>query len=251
MISESLNTHPLIFPDFNNSISPLRDTSVYAEIALKIFKKLELRDLCQAKLVCKEWKQLIKSSFLDEEEAYTQALKRAIQKKDVIKEAFCIEKLGDLYVKKETSETLLQAAGLYNYALRRSPYSENNIREKLANVEILLIKLCHGESSDCVLIAKHFEGNREILKKFRGEIEKKIQVLGSNPLSEEVRDLYKEIAQGMKDFFKILAKQGIDTLGAAPCEYAMIGFGSLAREEMTPYSDLEFGILIQEDSIVI
>jgi tetratricopeptide (TPR) repeat protein len=250
MISESLNTHPLRFPAFNNPISPLGDTPVYAEIALKIFKKLKLRDLCQAKLVCKEWKQLIKSSFLDEEEAYTQALKRAIQKKDVIKEAFCIEKLGDLYAKKETSETLLQAAGLYNYALHRSPCSENNIREKLANVEILLIKLCHGESLDCALIAKHFEGNREILKKFREDIEAKIQALGSDPSTGEVRKLYGEIAQQIKKFFRHIAIQVFDILGSAPCEYAMIGFGSLAREEMTPYSDLEFGILIQEDTSI-
>ncbi|KIC73024.1 hypothetical protein DB42_CM00010, partial [Neochlamydia sp. EPS4] len=52
----------------------------------------------------------------------------------------------------------------------------------------------------------------------------------------------------IKTFFEILVKQSVDALGAEPCEYAMIGFGSLAREEVTPYSDLEFGILIKEDN---
>ncbi|KIC76514.1 hypothetical protein DB41_FW00020, partial [Neochlamydia sp. TUME1] len=250
---ESLNTHPLIFPDFNkvenNSISPLRDTSAYAEIALKIFKKLKLLDLCQAKFVCKEWKQLIKSSFLDEEEAYTQALKRAIQNEDVIKEAFCIEKLGDLYAKKETSETLLQAAGLYNYALRRSSAGQQkSIKEELLKVEISLSKACKGEPVSIPKTKEQFEKNREVLKKFRDEIEEKIQALGLDPSPKEVRELYSEIAQHIKIFFKRLAIQVFDTLGPTPCEYAMIGFGSLAREEMTPYSDLEFGILMQEDT---
>ncbi|KIC73009.1 hypothetical protein DB42_CN00010 [Neochlamydia sp. EPS4] len=56
------------------------------------------------------------------------------------------------------------------------------------------------------------------------------------------------MTQQIKAFFEILVKQSVDTLGAEPCEYAMIGFGSLAREEVTPYSDLEFGILIKEDN---
>ncbi|WP_039384016.1 tetratricopeptide repeat protein [Neochlamydia sp. TUME1] len=246
---ESLNTHPLIFPAFNNSISPLGATSVYAEIALKIFKKLKLRDLCQAKLVCKEWKQLIKSSFLDEEEAYTQALKRAIQKEDVIKEAFCIEKLADLYVRKATSETLLQAAGLYNYALHNASLGQQAIiKEKLSKVEVLLSKACTGEPVDIPKIKKQFGNNREGLKKFREKIEEKIQALGSDPSPEEVRELFGELAQQIKAFFEIIVEQSVDTLGAEPCEYAMIGFGSLAREEVTPYSDLEFGILIKEDN---
>ncbi|MBS4167231.1 Uncharacterized protein NEOC65_002337 [Neochlamydia sp. AcF65] len=246
---ESLNTHPLIFPAFNNSISPLGDTSVYAEIALKIFKKLKLRDLCQAKLVCKEWKQLIKSSFLDEEEAYTQALKRAIQKEDPIQEGLYLERLGDLYVRKATSETLLQAAGLYNYALHNASLGEQAIiKERLSKVEILLSKACTGGPVDIPKIIKQFGNNREGLKKFREKIEEKIQALGSDPSPEEVRELYSEIAQQIKAFFEILVKQSVDILGAEPCEYAMIGFGSLAREEVTPYSDLEFGILIKEDN---
>ncbi|WP_213155721.1 tetratricopeptide repeat protein [Neochlamydia sp. AcF65] len=246
---ERLNTHPLIFPAFNNSISPLSDTSVYAEIALKIFKKLKLRDLCQAKLVCKEWKQLIKSSFLDEEEAYTQALKRAIQKEDPIQESLYIERLGDLYVRKATSETLLQAAGLYNYALHNASLGEQAIiKEKLSKVEILLSKACPEEPVDIPKIKKQFGNNREGLKKFRDEIEEKIQALGSDPSPEEVRELFGEITQQIKAFFEILVKQSVDALGAEPCEYAMIGFGSLAREEVTPYSDLELGILIKEDN---
>nr|WP_166155624.1 tetratricopeptide repeat protein [Neochlamydia sp. AcF84]NGY95002.1 hypothetical protein [Neochlamydia sp. AcF84] len=253
MSSEISLGYPYIFPTFeqieDKAPNHIGISSVYAEIALKIFKELELLDLCQAKLVCKEWKQQIKGSFLDEEEAYTQALKRAIQKEELIKVASFIEKLGDIYAAKRTSETFLQAAGLYNYALQL--FSEDRqeiIKKKLFNVQSLLTELCNGKPISLEQMRKQFEANRQVLKKLREEIGKKIQALGSNPSSEEVRDLYKKIAQGMKDFFKILVEQSIDTLGAAPCEYAMIGFGSLAREEMTPYSDLEFGILIQEDS---
>jgi tetratricopeptide (TPR) repeat protein len=250
MTLPALRIHPYIFPEFKKiekRKQPYLKLGPYAEISLEIFKRLGCQDLHQASLVCKEWKQLIENSKVGEE-AYAQALKRAIQKEDVIKEAFCIEKLGDVYAKKETSETLLQAAGLYNYALRRSPCSENNIREKLANVEHSLLKLCQGESLDCVLIAKHFEGNRETLKKFRLDIEAKIQALPETPSFQEVRQLYQEIAQGIKVFFEFIVAQAMATLEPTPCEYAMIGFGSLAREEMTPYSDLEFGILIHGDT---
>ena len=38
-----------------------------------------------------------------------------------------------------------------------------------------------------------------------------------------------------------------DTIGKAPCEYAIVGMGSLAREEITPYSDFEHIILLFDD----
>ncbi|BBI17272.1 tetratricopeptide repeat protein [Neochlamydia sp. S13] len=183
------------------------------------------------------------------EEDYTHVLKLAIQKEDTIQIRLCIEKLGDIHLIKGTPQTLLQATGLYNYALHNASLDEQAIiKEKLSKVEILLSKACKGENVNVPKTKKQFENNRERLKKFRKEIEEKIQALGSDPSSEEVRELYGEIAQQIKFFFRRLAIQVFDILGPQPCEYAMIGFGSLAREEMTPYSDLEFGILMQEDT---
>ncbi|BBI18333.1 tetratricopeptide repeat protein [Neochlamydia sp. S13] len=183
------------------------------------------------------------------EQTYTQALQIAVQEKDPIQESFCIEKLGDIYLRKQTSETLLQAAGLYNYALRLAPQERQKVlRDRLSQVQNLLVKQCKGKTFDSAIIEKQFENNRNGLKKFREEIEKKIQTLPENPSSQKVRDLYDEIAQHIKIFFGQLVIQAVHQLDIEPCEYAMIGFGSLAREEMTPYSDLEFGILIQEDT---
>jgi len=59
-------------------------------------------------------------------------------------------------------------------------------------------------------------------------------------LTQEMRALFeKMIADCIADCSRIV--------GQPPCEYAFISFGSMAREEMTPHSDLEFGILIAED----
>ncbi|BBI18203.1 DUF294 nucleotidyltransferase-like domain-containing protein [Neochlamydia sp. S13] len=183
------------------------------------------------------------------EENYTHTLKLTIQKEDPVQTRLCIEKLGDIYLIKGTQQTLLQAAGLYNYTLHTASLKgQESIKEKLSKVEFLLSKACKGKPVDISITKKQFEDNRRELKKFRQEIEEKIQALGSDPSSEEVRMLYQEIAQWMKVFFKSLVGQAQRGLGAAPCEYAMLGFGSLARKEMTPYSDLEFGILMQEDT---
>ncbi|MBS4166165.1 Uncharacterized protein NEOC65_001245, partial [Neochlamydia sp. AcF65] len=183
------------------------------------------------------------------EQTYTLALQIAVQEKDPIQESFCIEELGDIYLRKQTSETLLQAAGLYNYALRLAPPQRQKVlKDKLCHVQNLLAKQCKGKPFDSAVVEKQFERNRHNLKKFREEIEKKIQTLPETPSSQEVKELYGEIAHQIKVFFGQLVMQAVHQLDTEPCEYAMIGFGSLAREEMTPYSDLEFGILVQDDN---
>ncbi|WP_166154360.1 tetratricopeptide repeat protein [Neochlamydia sp. AcF84] len=260
--SDSLCIYPLIFPAFEkkeeHASYSTRGTTMYREISLKIFKELGFQDLCQAKLICREWKQLIESSALAED-IFRIGLKLAIQKNNpmrenvcaekLVQEVYCIEKLGDIYQEKGTAETLLQAAGLYNYALQIvSDDKKKFFEEKLLKAQHLLINVCQGKVLDNNRIRKEFKGNRQALKKFREEIEEKIQLLSETPSFQEVKELYGKIALDIKAFFSLLVNQAIDVLGPAPCEYAMIGFGSLAREEMTPYSDLEFGILIKEDN---
>ncbi|MBS4171554.1 tetratricopeptide repeat protein [Neochlamydia sp. AcF95] len=57
---------PFVFPDFKEiekrNLSPSQGP--YVEISLQIFAKLQLVDLRQARLVCKEWKQLIQQANL-------------------------------------------------------------------------------------------------------------------------------------------------------------------------------------------
>ncbi|NGY95471.1 hypothetical protein NEOC84_001391, partial len=208
------------------------------------------KDILKKKLDNLENDELLsKEKVREAEKAYTLALQIAVQEKDATQESIYIERLGDVYLRKGTSKTLLQAAGLYQYVLRLSPEDRREIiKEKIFNIQILLTKLCEGKLLSHEVMRKQFEDNRKALKKFRKKIEEKIQVLPETPSSQEVREVYSEIAYQIKIFFGQLTIQALHQLDTAPCEYAMIGFGSLAREEMTPYSDLEFGILIQDDN---
>jgi predicted nucleotidyltransferase len=47
----------------------------------------------------------------------------------------------------------------------------------------------------------------------------------------------------------MLAKECESRLGKPPCDYAIIGLGSVARMEATPFSDLEFAILYSDPEI--
>lgn len=46
-----------------------------------------------------------------------------------------------------------------------------------------------------------------------------------------------------------MLSRGFYLFGKPPCGYALLGLGSLARMEMGPFSDLEFALLINENSL--
>ena len=47
----------------------------------------------------------------------------------------------------------------------------------------------------------------------------------------------------------MLARECESRLGKPPCNYSIIAFGSVARIEATPFSDLEFAILYSDPGI--
>ena len=58
--------------------------------------------------------------------------------------------------------------------------------------------------------------------------------------------LFGEIAQWMGEFLARLYQESEALLGPAPCKYVVMGLGSMALQQITPYSDLEFAILMED-----
>ena len=66
------------------------------------------------------------------------------------------------------------------------------------------------------------------------------KILATRELNKTIADKYKQIMADISQFCQ-------DVMGKPPCEYAIVGMGSLAREEITPYSDFEHIILLFDD----
>ena len=58
--------------------------------------------------------------------------------------------------------------------------------------------------------------------------------------------LFGEIAQWVSALLAKLYQESEAALGPAPCKYAVMGLGSMALQQITPYSDLEFAILMED-----
>ncbi|CAH1777596.1 unnamed protein product [Owenia fusiformis] len=75
---------------------------------------------------------------------------------------------------------------------------------------------------------------------------------GPNPEYEEclnqmIRSICGDNTSFIKDFCAELMSQCISVCGPPPCKFTMVGLGSLARGESTPYSDLEYLFLTESD----
>ncbi|XP_028410591.1 uncharacterized protein LOC114533285 isoform X2 [Dendronephthya gigantea] len=165
---------------------------------------------------------------------------------------------------------LLQAASLYNFV--RNCFNKSTVESefatthesvlpgKISNIQERLITATEGNNQRCRF---NNETKKAALKQLREESRRELGVINVKYDAEtgneeehrkifikqaaEVRDLYKKIASKMKQFFAEIIQECLEVLGEPPCEYEVILLGSLARDEMTPYSDLEWAILTSSD----
>ncbi|XP_078594068.1 uncharacterized protein LOC144871927 [Branchiostoma floridae x Branchiostoma japonicum] len=201
------------------------------------------------------------------EQEFASALKVIHDKNepDRRREADCLCRLGDVYLHtaKRTKEgrKFTQAAALYNAALARTDKNTHKVKKRLHDVEKSF--LCYtanvdsepSPSDSAISHQKRLEDMRSSAKTQLEAIDQQhnpYQYDDDDPKmlpveaerSEAMKALCKSIAKGRQIFIQALIDECISTIGPPLCKF--IGLGSQATELVTPYSDLEFAILIEE-----
>ncbi|WPY01808.1 Tetratricopeptide repeat containing protein (plasmid) [Candidatus Trichorickettsia mobilis] len=145
--------------------------------------------------------------------------------------------------------------------------SKENLYEELSGIKQSLLSAISNNKSTTINIKdlkQEIEENKSILYKLRLQTSNKIKEIENylkfsktpeNIYSIEEREiLYVTGAKNlfvniitleMKEFLAKLYKDSEQEIHSPPCSYAVIGLGSLALEQITPYSDLEFAILTE------
>eukprot|EP00058_Branchiostoma_floridae_P018082 XP_002603571.1 hypothetical protein BRAFLDRAFT_93216 [Branchiostoma floridae] len=188
-------------------------------------------------------------------------------KPDKAREADCLCRLGDVYVErgKRTGEgrKFTQAAALYNASMARTDGDKQNMMTKLQETERQFLRnTCNVNCEPCPY-SSALEHIKE-LENMRNRVKSQLEIIHEehNPYqydeddpvvreveikrAEAIKHLLKRITADRQDFIQVLTDECIVNLGPPPCKYAFIGLGSQATELVTPYSDLEFAILIEE-----
>ncbi|KAI8500004.1 hypothetical protein Bbelb_223210 [Branchiostoma belcheri] len=183
------------------------------------------------------------------------------------KEADCLCRLGDVYVErgKRTGEgrKFTQAAALYNASMARTDGGKQNMVTKLQETERQFLRnTCNLDCEPCPYNSAldHKKGLDNSRARAKSQLEaihqehNPYQYDEDDPVvreveikrAEAIKNLFKSIKIERQEFIQVLTDECIAKLGPPPCKYAFIGMGSQATELVTPYSDLEFAILIEE-----
>ncbi|CAB4000188.1 tetratricopeptide repeat 28-like [Paramuricea clavata] len=213
---------------------------------------------------------LSKGDLQTAEKHYSTALKLVSPERKTKEMRTCFEELGNIYLmKRKSGDDFTNATALYNAALARSTSTEDELKKHL----ISRIKEAERQFLSSILLRDSlidfpdYENDikhKDVLSTIRDSCKEIIRQVdfecdpGVMPLDEEQRvvlekrrtslisTLFRKISKDMIDFIQMLIEECTSVLGNAPCRFAVIGLGSLARNEMTPYSDMEFAILLED-----
>ena len=178
---------------------------------------------------------------------------------DSEKTAEIIHQIGVIYRKRSPDKiALLKSAGLFNAAIVRNPSNIISIKSDLAEICQHVLQLAKAKNQNVDLVKKA-EQVKDLAEDLRATtdafLNKNMPNISINPtstnfqklmsqkisasreLNETIADKYKQIMADISQFCE-------NVMGNPPCKYTITGMGSLARAEITPYSDFEHIILL-------
>jgi len=97
---------------------------------------------------------------------------------------------------------------------------------------------------------KMFPDITDLVQKIRIDFVRQLQDIGQNLNKRSVVELQKDISREAEITLKNLFNTIEYTLGSAPCAFLILGFGSYSREEMSLCSNIDFAIVVSDESCV-
>ena len=181
---------------------------------------------------------------------------------DVVKAAEYMHQIGKLYSQRSPDKiSLIKSAGLFNASILRKPSNVSEIKSDLFHLceHVLQLAEARNQNANLVRIAEEVKTS---MNKLRKEVElflqssvpkipmhannENLKRLNSTKISA-IQNLNKKIADVYKSNMLVISQFCENLMGKRPCSYAIVGIGSLARNEITPYSDFEHIILLNDD----
>ncbi|XP_066282511.1 uncharacterized protein [Branchiostoma lanceolatum] len=180
------------------------------------------------------------------EEKFAAALKiiHDPNKPDQRKEAECLCRLGDVYVRrgKRTKEgrKFTQAAALYNAVIARTDNNKQSVTRRLQEIERCLLRYTANVDIKSIPFDRAIRHQR-VLEDMRVRVKSQLEVIDQqhNPYqydeddprmktveadrAEAVKALFSTIAKERQLYIQDLVDECILTLGPPPCRYAFIG----------------------------
>ena len=168
-------------------------------------------------------------------------------------------KLGLLYKTKRTDKIkLIQSSALLNAAIVRKP-SDQGYQNDLRDLCKHVLSCSGAEQKDADLVgisqtsAKQIKEMRQKVCIGLKEIKPISKALDQprNLLKESMkyvelfRFLQEDLTEDYKRIMVNISQQCFRIMGTLPCRYALIGMGSLAKNEITPYSDFEHVLALE------
>ena len=170
--------------------------------------------------------------------------------------------IGRIYRKHSSDKiSLIKSAGLFNAAIIRNPSNLDQVKSDLSELCQHILLQANADKQNADLIKKAEEVKMSI-NKLRTEVNSFLKAalpkipathsrieyhkLMSNKIAA-IQQINKTITASYKNIMAEISKFCEDVVGKSPCDYVIAGMGSLARDEITPYSDFEHVILLYDD----
>ena len=172
--------------------------------------------------------------------------------------AVVLNNLGLLYRCKSPDKiSLIQSAALLNAAIVRQPENKK-FQNDLKDLCRYVLEFANASDKDADLLQISNSAVTQI-KEMRNMVRNRLKAIKKVPKSEDqtmilgkqkayakdLQSLQRQIANDYKRIMANISRKCIQTMGELPCKYALVGMGSLARDEITPYSDFEHIIVLQ------